>query len=111
MNETISKAILSGLGFASLTRDAIRQTAQHLVKRSKLSEAEGRRLVKDFQKQSARAQKVLEKKVNGAVRKALKHVGLERSGTAAKRATAGTKRTGRRTGRKAARASRTSKAR
>ncbi len=60
MNEMISRAILSGLGFASLTRDAIRQTAQHLVKRSKLSEDEGRRLVKDFQKRSARAQKVLE---------------------------------------------------
>jgi polyhydroxyalkanoate synthesis regulator phasin len=108
MNEMISRAILSGLGFASLTRDAIRQTAQHLVKRSKLSEDEGRRLVKDFQKRSARAQKVLEKKVNVAVRKALKQVGLERAGTAAKRAAAGAKRAARPTRRKTGR---TSKAR
>lgn len=79
MNELISKTILSGLGFASLTRDAIRKTAKDLVKRSKLSEAEGRRLVKDFQQQAAHVEKVLGKKVDVAVRKALKQLDLERS--------------------------------
>ena len=74
MKEIISKAILSGLGFASLTRDAIAQTANDLVKQSKLSETEGRRLVKEFQKRSAHAQKVLEKKVESAVHDALKHL-------------------------------------
>ena len=77
MNEVISKAILSGLGFASLTRDVIRETAQSFVKQSKLSEHEGRRLVKEFQDRSLSAQKSLEKKVNEAVRKAIKTLDLE----------------------------------
>lgn len=76
MNETISKAVLAGLGFASMTRDAIRETAQHLVKQSRLSEEEGRRVVKEFQRRSAKAQKGLEKKVNAAVRKALRELDL-----------------------------------
>ena len=76
MNEVISKAILSGLGFASLTRDAIRETAQAFVKQSKLSEKEGRRLVKEFQQRTATAEKALEKRVNEAVRKALKTIDM-----------------------------------
>ena len=76
MNDVISKAILSGLGFASLTRDAIRETAQVFVKQSKLSEQEGRRLVKEFQHRSLSAQKTLEKKVDEAVRKAIKSLDL-----------------------------------
>jgi len=76
MKEMISKAILSGLGFASLTRDAIMETANDLVKQSKLSEAEGRRMVKDFQQRSAHVQKAFEKKVESAVHQALKHLEL-----------------------------------
>ena len=74
MKEIISKAILSGLGFASLTRDAIVETANDLVKQSKLSESEGRRLVKDFQHRSARVQKAFEKKVESAVHEALQYL-------------------------------------
>ena len=76
MKKRISKAILSGLGFASLTRDAIRATANDLVKQSKLSEAEGKRLVNDFRVRTAHIQKVLEKKVESAVHQALKHLEL-----------------------------------
>src|SRR6185436_7943837 len=77
MNEMISKAILSGLGFASLTGDAIRQTARDLVRRSKLSEKEGKRLVKDFQRRSVHAEKSLKKNVDSAVRSTLKHLDLK----------------------------------
>jgi polyhydroxyalkanoate synthesis regulator phasin len=84
MNKVISKAILSGLGFASLTRDAIRETAQVFVKQSKLSEKEGRRLVKEFQQRSVSAQKALEKKVDEAVRKAIKTLDLSTSAPRAK---------------------------
>ena len=74
MKEMISKAIMSGLGFASLTGEAIRETANDLVKRSKLSEAEGKRVVKEFQQRSAHFQKAFEKKVESAVHEALKHL-------------------------------------
>ena len=77
MHETISKAVLSGIGFASLTRDAIRETAQDLVKRSRLTEEEGRRVVQEFQRRLEEAQKTLEEKVNTQVRKALKQLDLQ----------------------------------
>ena len=80
MNELISRAILSGIGFASLTRDAIRETAEEFVKQSKLSEEEGRRLVESFQGRTEQAHKALEKKVNAAVRKAVKQFDLEPPG-------------------------------
>ncbi len=79
MNETVSKAVLSGLGFASLTRDAIRETARDLVKKSKLTEDEGRRVVKEFERRLAPAERALAQKVNAAVRKALKQLDLEPS--------------------------------
>jgi polyhydroxyalkanoate synthesis regulator phasin len=78
MNEIISKAVFSGLGFASLTGEAIRKTAQDLVKRSKLSEAEGKRLVKDFQRRSVVTERAMKRNVDAAVRKALKQLDLER---------------------------------
>lgn len=77
MNEIISKAILTGLGFASLTKDAIQETARDLVKQSKLSESEGKRLVKDFQDRAVHAEHRLKKKVDSAVRKALKKLDLQ----------------------------------
>jgi polyhydroxyalkanoate synthesis regulator phasin len=75
-SKLISKAILSGIGFASLTKDAIHKTAEDLVNQSKLSEEEGRRLVKEFQRRSAHAQKTFENRVTAAVHKALQSVDL-----------------------------------
>ena len=77
MSDLISKALLSGLGLASLTRDAIQKTAEDLVKRSNLSEEEGKRLVKHLHQRSAKAQKAFEKKIESAVNKALNKLNLE----------------------------------
>lgn len=77
MNEVISKAVLSGIGLASLTGEAIRKTAHDLVKRSKLSQEEGKRLVKDFQRRSVAMERTLKKNVDSAVKKALKQLDLE----------------------------------
>src|ERR1700677_2139477 len=76
MSDLISKALLSGLGLASLTKDAIQKTAEELVKKSNLSEEEGRKLVKDLHRRSAKAQKDLEKTVETAVNKLLKNLNL-----------------------------------
>jgi polyhydroxyalkanoate synthesis regulator phasin len=85
MTELVSKAILSGLGFMSLTREAIQQTVQHLVDQSKVSEAEGRRIVKEFERRSGRAQRKLEKHVEDAVHAVFKKLNLS---TMTKRPTA-----------------------
>jgi polyhydroxyalkanoate synthesis regulator phasin len=76
MGETISKALLCGLGLASLTTDAIRKTAEDLVKQSKISEDEGRKLVKDLKHRSTQAQKSLEKHVDAVVHKLLENLNL-----------------------------------
>jgi len=76
MSDLMSKALLCGLGLASLTKDAIQKSAEDLVKQSKISEEEGRRLVKDLQRRSAQAQKALEKNVNSAVHRVFEHLDL-----------------------------------
>jgi polyhydroxyalkanoate synthesis regulator phasin len=76
MSDVISKALLSGLGLASLTKDAIQKTAEDVAKKSNLSEEEGRRLVKDLHKRSTKAQKDLEKTVETAVNKLLNNLNL-----------------------------------
>ena len=77
MSDLISKALLCGLGLANLTKDAVKKTAEDLVDQSKLSEAEGRRLVKELQRRSAQAQKAVEKQVETTVHKILKNLNLE----------------------------------
>jgi len=67
VSDLISRALLCGLGLASLTKDAIQKMVQDLVHQSKISEAEGRRMMKDLQRRSSRAQKALEKHVDTAV--------------------------------------------
>ncbi len=76
MSDLISKALLCGLGLASLTKDAIQKTAEDLIGQSKISEEEGRKLVNDLHKRAKMAEKALEKKINTAVDKALKNFNL-----------------------------------
>ena len=102
MSDLISRALLCGLGLASLTKDAIRKTAENLVNRSKLSEQEGRRLVKDLQRRSTQAQKALEKRVKTAVDRALKGLNLQKVNDQLKSAKSTTKPAGKRRQRGAA---------
>src|SRR5437763_676122 len=76
MSDLLNRALLVGLGLASLTKDAIQKTAEDLVNRSKISEEEGRKLVKDLQRRSARAQKALEKQVDSAVHMVFENVNV-----------------------------------
>jgi polyhydroxyalkanoate synthesis regulator phasin len=91
MSDMFTKALLSGLGLASLTKDAIKKTVEDLVDRSKISEEEGRRLVKDFQRRSTETQKDVEKKVKTAVNKVLKNLNLEVVSAGSKRGKSGRK--------------------
>src|SRR5665213_1941862 len=72
----MSKALLSGLGLGSLTKDAIQKTAEDLIKKSNLSEAEGKRLVKELHQRSTKAQKTMEKTIETAINKLLKNLHL-----------------------------------
>ncbi|MGA3068056.1 MAG: hypothetical protein ABSF29_14520 [Tepidisphaeraceae bacterium] len=91
MSDPITRALLCGLGLASLTKDAIKKTAEELADHSKLSEEEGRKLVKDLQRRSGEAQKALEETVETAVKKVLKSLNLEVAQDKAKRGKSGKK--------------------
>jgi polyhydroxyalkanoate synthesis regulator phasin len=67
MSELVTKSLLSALGLANLTRQAIQKTVQDAAAKSSLSEKEGRRLVKDLQRRSTHAQKRMQKTVRSAV--------------------------------------------
>jgi polyhydroxyalkanoate synthesis regulator phasin len=67
----ISKALLCGLGLASLSKDAIQKTAADFIEQSKISEEEGERLLKELHKKAAKVQKTLDRKVEKAVNQAL----------------------------------------
>ena len=72
MSDLISRAMLCGLGLASLSKDAIQKTAEEFIEQSKISEEEGRRLIKELHKRSAKVQKTIDKKVEHAVNEALR---------------------------------------
>jgi polyhydroxyalkanoate synthesis regulator phasin len=78
MSDLINKALLCGLGLASLTKDAIQKTAEDFVSQSKLSEEEGKKLVADWHRRATEAQSALEKKIDSAVHKALTKLNLAR---------------------------------
>jgi polyhydroxyalkanoate synthesis regulator phasin len=72
LSDLISRALLVGLGLASLSKDAIEKTAEDFIKQSKISEEEGKRLVKDLHKRAAQVQRSVDRKVEKAVNQALK---------------------------------------
>jgi polyhydroxyalkanoate synthesis regulator phasin len=101
MSDLISRALLCGLGLASMTKDAIRKTAEDLVDQSHLSEEEGKKLIRDFHRRSTEAQKALEQKIETVVHKVLSNLNLgathdrprgARSAKATRRTSAGKRR-------------------
>ena len=76
MTDLIGKALLRGLGLANLTKNAIKKTVDDVAAKSSLSEDEGRRLFKDLQRRSTKAQKRMEKTVGTAVNRLLKDLNL-----------------------------------
>jgi polyhydroxyalkanoate synthesis regulator phasin len=71
VSDLISRALLCGLGLASLSKDAIQKTAEDFIAQSKISEEEGKRLMKELHKRAAKTQKSLDAKVEKAVNDAL----------------------------------------
>jgi len=76
LSDLISRAMLCGLGLASLSKEAIQKTAEDFIQQSKLSEEEGKRLMKDLHKRSAQVQKTLDQKVQKAVNTALRGLNI-----------------------------------
>ena len=72
MLDIARKAILVGIGLASMTKDKIEESAKKIAEEEKLSEEEGRKLAEDLLKRSDEARKNLKDQVEKFVENTLK---------------------------------------
>ena len=76
MLDLLKKTLLTGIGIAALTKEKVEEVAKKIAKESKLSEKEGKKLVKDLLEKSDEARKNLEKQVDELVKNALKKLNI-----------------------------------
>jgi polyhydroxyalkanoate synthesis regulator phasin len=72
MFDLIKKSMLTGLGLALKTKDEVDDLVSELQKQGNMSEAEGRKFLKDIEKRYSQTQERLEKRVDEAVKDFLK---------------------------------------
>ncbi|QDA61372.1 phasin family protein [Hymenobacter jejuensis] len=76
MEDLFKKFINAGVGFVSLTTDRVQTTIDALVKESKLSEQEGKKIMDDLKKNTDTKRKELEKQINGIASRVMKSMGV-----------------------------------
>ncbi|UOQ71691.1 phasin family protein [Hymenobacter cellulosilyticus] len=76
MEDLFKKFINAGVGFVSLTSDRVQTTIDALVKESKLSEEEGKKIMDDLKKNSETKRKELEQQFSSIASKLMKSVGV-----------------------------------
>lgn len=76
MEDLFKKFINAGVGFVSLTSDRVQTTIDALVKESKLSEQEGKKIMDDLKKNSETKRKELEQQFSSIASKMMKSVGV-----------------------------------
>jgi polyhydroxyalkanoate synthesis regulator phasin len=66
------KTLLTGIGFALIARDEIEDLAKEIVKKGKMPEEEGVKFLEDLRKRYDTTQKILEDKIQQAVKQFMK---------------------------------------
>jgi polyhydroxyalkanoate synthesis regulator phasin len=72
MPELLKKTFLTGIGLALKTWDEVEALGKEMIKTGKMSEQEGKKLLKDLQSRYEEAQEKLEDRVEKAVKDFLK---------------------------------------
>jgi polyhydroxyalkanoate synthesis regulator phasin len=78
MIDFIKKAMFTGIGLASITKDKVEEVAKEFVEQGNLTEKEGRKLVKDMMDYSEKSRGELEGQIEKYVEKALSKLDLAR---------------------------------
>ncbi len=78
MIEFIKKAMFTGIGLASITKDKVEEIAKEFVEQGNLTEQEGRKLVKEMMAYSDKSREELEGLVEKYVEKTLDKLDLAR---------------------------------
>ena len=76
MIDLMKKTLLTGIGFACMTREKIEQFAKTLAEQSDVSEKEGKRLVDDLLQKHDEAKEDLDKRVKGIVSSIMEKMNL-----------------------------------
>ena len=78
MIEFIKKAMFTGIGLASMTKDKVEEVAKEFVEQGNLTEKEGRKLIKDMMDYSEKSRGELETLIDKYVEKAIGKLDLAR---------------------------------
>lgn len=78
MNELFKKMLLTGIGFAALSKEKIEDSVKEMIAKGNMTEQEGRKFVDEMTGNAEKARLEMEKQVNGYVEKAIDSLGLVR---------------------------------
>ena len=76
MLDLLKKTLLTGIGIAALTKEKVEEVAKKIAKEGKLTEEEGKKLVKDMLKESEETRKDMENKIEELVKKGLEKLDI-----------------------------------
>lgn len=79
MIELIKKAMLTGLGMASLTKEKIEEIGRDFIDQGKLSQQEGEKLMEDLRARVEESKEEIKKQIEERVEEVLKKMNLARS--------------------------------
>ena len=79
MIELIKKAMLTGLGVASLTKEKIEEIGRDFIDQGKLSQQEGEKLMEDLRVRVEESKEEIKKQIEERVEEVLKKMNLVRS--------------------------------
>lgn len=79
MIELIKKAVLTGVGIASLTKDKIEDLAKELVVKGKMSEQEGEKLVQEILNRAEESRTTINNQTENLIRKTITKMQLARN--------------------------------
>ncbi len=76
MMEFIKKAVLAGVGAASLTAEKMDELTRELVKKGEMTEAEGRQFIDEMQNRARESKDLVKKQIETTVEKTLAKMNL-----------------------------------
>jgi polyhydroxyalkanoate synthesis regulator phasin len=78
MIDLIKKAVLTGIGVASLTKDKIEDLAKELIDKGKMSEQEGEKLVQEMLNRAEESRETMKSQTESVVQNAIAKMKLAR---------------------------------
>lgn len=79
MIDIIKKAVLTGIGVASLTKEKVEELSKELIDKGKLSEQEGEKFVQDMLSRAEESRKAWQNQTDQLVKNALEKMQLARA--------------------------------